>query len=46
LISTWLENLRWTASLWIGVGLCLVGNVLVLARRHSPGDEGIAKNRP
>jgi len=33
LISTWLEDLRWTANLWIGVALCLVGNVLVLARR-------------
>ncbi len=30
LISTWLENLRWTANLWIGVALCLLGNVLVL----------------
>ena len=33
LISTWLENLRWTANLWLGVALCLAGNVLVLARR-------------
>lgn len=33
LISTWLEDLRWTANLWIGVALCLVGNVLVLGRR-------------
>jgi len=33
LISTALENLRWTANLWIGVALCLLGNVLVLARR-------------
>jgi drug/metabolite transporter (DMT)-like permease len=33
LISTWLEDLRWTANLWIAVALCLVGNVLVLARR-------------
>ena len=33
LISTGLEDLRWTANLWIGVALCLVGNVLVLARR-------------
>ena len=34
LISTWLEDLRWTANLWIGVALCLLGNVLVLARRR------------
>ncbi len=33
LISTWLEDLHWTANLWIGVALCVVGNVLVLARR-------------
>jgi drug/metabolite transporter (DMT)-like permease len=33
LISTWLENLRWTANLSMGVALCLLGNVLVLARR-------------
>jgi drug/metabolite transporter (DMT)-like permease len=33
LISTWLEDLRWTANLWMGVALCLLGNVLVLARR-------------
>ena len=33
LISTWLENLRWTTNLWVGVALCLLGNVLVLARR-------------
>ena len=38
LISTWLENLRWTANLWIGVALCLVGNVLVLGRRAEPAD--------
>jgi drug/metabolite transporter (DMT)-like permease len=37
LISTWLENLRWTANLWTGVALCLMGNVLVLARRTAPG---------
>jgi drug/metabolite transporter (DMT)-like permease len=35
LISTWLENLRWTTNLWIGVILCLLGNVLVLARKRS-----------
>jgi drug/metabolite transporter (DMT)-like permease len=35
-ISTWLENLRWTANLWCGVALCLLGNVLVLARRRKP----------
>ena len=34
LISTWLEDLHWTANLWIGVALCLLGNVLVLARRR------------
>ena len=33
LMSTWLEDLRWTGNLWVGVALCLVGNVLVLARR-------------
>jgi drug/metabolite transporter (DMT)-like permease len=33
LISTWLEDLRWSANLWIGVSLCLIGNVLVLGRR-------------
>jgi drug/metabolite transporter (DMT)-like permease len=33
LISTWLEDLRWTANLWVGVALCLIGNVLVLGRR-------------
>jgi len=33
LMSTWLEDLRWTGNLWIGVALCLVGNVLVLGRR-------------
>jgi drug/metabolite transporter (DMT)-like permease len=33
LISTWLEDLRWTSNLWIGVALCLLGNVLVLSRR-------------
>jgi drug/metabolite transporter (DMT)-like permease len=34
LISTWLEDLHWTSNLWIGVALCLLGNVLVLARRR------------
>jgi drug/metabolite transporter (DMT)-like permease len=33
LISTWFEDLHWTANLWAGVALCLVGNVLVLGRR-------------
>lgn len=42
LISTWLENLRWTANLWIGVALCLLGNVLILARKPSPGPRGEA----
>ena len=37
LISTWLENLRWTANLWTGVALCLIGNVLVLTRRPQRG---------
>jgi drug/metabolite transporter (DMT)-like permease len=32
IISTVLENLHWTASLWAGVALCLIGNVLVLKR--------------
>ena len=36
LISTWLEDLRWTANLWAGVALCLVGNVLVLGRQDRP----------
>jgi drug/metabolite transporter (DMT)-like permease len=34
LMSTWLEDLRWTGNLWVGVALCLVGNVLVLGRRN------------
>lgn len=46
LISTWAENLRWTATLWTGVALCLAGNVLVLAYRPSPSREGLAKSRP
>ncbi len=32
LISTTLEHLQWTTSLWIGVALCVAGNVLVLRR--------------
>ena len=32
LISTVMERLQWTASLWTGVALCLAGNVLVLRR--------------
>lgn len=32
LISTWLENLRWTGTMWAGVALCLAGNLLVLRR--------------
>ncbi|MDE2218813.1 MAG: EamA family transporter [Gammaproteobacteria bacterium] len=32
LISTFLEGLQWTATLWAGVALCLAGNVLVLRR--------------
>jgi drug/metabolite transporter (DMT)-like permease len=31
-ISTFLEHLRWTTTLWVGVALCLAGNVLVLRR--------------
>ena len=31
-ISTFLEHLQWTALMWIGVGLCMAGNVLVLRR--------------
>ena len=33
LISTWWENLRWTAAMWMGVALCLMGNTLVIGRR-------------
>ena len=33
LISTWFEDLHWTANLWAGAALCLIGNVLVLGRR-------------
>jgi drug/metabolite transporter (DMT)-like permease len=33
LISTVLENLRWTLAMWVGLGLCLIGNVLVLRNR-------------
>ncbi len=40
LISTWLEGLHWTANLWAGVALCVVGNVLVLGRRAAPGARG------
>ena len=32
-ISTFLEQLHWTPTLWVGVALCLAGNVLVLRRR-------------
>lgn len=32
LISTFLEHLQWTAPLYIGVALCMAGNVLVLRR--------------
>ena len=32
-ISTWFEDLHWSANLWAGVALCLIGNVLVLGRR-------------
>jgi drug/metabolite transporter (DMT)-like permease len=32
-ISTFLEHLQWTMALWVGVALCLAGNVLVLRRR-------------
>jgi len=31
-ISTLLEHLQWTMTLWVGVALCLAGNVLVLRR--------------
>ncbi|HKS95679.1 MAG TPA: EamA family transporter, partial [Terriglobia bacterium] len=31
-ISTWRENLRWTQGMWLGVGLCLAGNFLVIRR--------------
>jgi len=33
LISTGLEQLQWTANLWAGVALCVIGNVLVLGHR-------------
>jgi drug/metabolite transporter (DMT)-like permease len=46
LISTWMENLRWTANLWIGVALCLLGNVLVLTRGHETGHSQNIRNRP
>ncbi len=48
LISTWLEDLRWSANLWVGVALCLLGNVLVLSRRpqvQPQVGEGV-RNRP
>lgn len=32
LISTLRENLRWTQGMWLGVGLCLAGNFLVIRR--------------
>jgi drug/metabolite transporter (DMT)-like permease len=35
LVSTILENLRWTIGMWVGVGLCLVGNVPVLRHRSA-----------
>lgn len=31
-ISTWRENLHWTRGMWLGVGLCLAGNFLVIRR--------------
>jgi drug/metabolite transporter (DMT)-like permease len=34
LISTLLEHLQWTVLMWIGVALCLAGNVLVLRRER------------
>jgi drug/metabolite transporter (DMT)-like permease len=33
LISTWREDLRWTAPMSLGLIFCLVGNALVLQRR-------------
>jgi drug/metabolite transporter (DMT)-like permease len=36
LISTGFEDLHWTANLWAGVALCIVGNVLVLGRARNP----------
>ena len=36
LISTCFENLQWTANLWAGAALCVVGNILVLGRRQAP----------
>jgi drug/metabolite transporter (DMT)-like permease len=46
LISTWLENLRWTGNLWIGVALCLLGNVLVLAPTRSAPHAARARSQP
>ena len=36
IISTWLEHLRWTSTLWTGVALCVAGNILVLRRKSAP----------
>ena len=30
LISTWREHLLWRPEMWLGVGVCLVGNALVI----------------
>lgn len=47
LISTWLEDLRWSANLWVGVALCLLGNVLVLSRRPQVQPQTASvRNRP
>ncbi len=31
-ISTWLEHLHWTSTMWMGVALCLAGNLLIVRR--------------
>lgn len=37
-MSTVLENYRWSMAAVVGVGLVLIGNLLVLARRPAPTD--------
>jgi drug/metabolite transporter (DMT)-like permease len=36
LLSTFFENLQWTAAMVLGLALCLGGNWLVLSRRSTP----------
>jgi drug/metabolite transporter (DMT)-like permease len=35
-MSTFLESYRWSVAAIVGVGLVLIGNLLVLARRPAP----------